>query len=1157
MSDAMQTPDVELFDPARSWVLSAGAGSGKTYRLVRRYLRAVESEYDREPDGAAQRVLAVTFTKAAAAEMRHRIFGALSGDEEVREGDDVLAAARAWPRTKRDAILAQIAEAPIATIHGFCQSFLGEFPERTGVAPGVRPIEPEEDELLRATFLSAFVDAAIARDDEELRALLREHSIDKVRAMVEDAITAEDLPSGFATADGVTQARAAFPLRKIREKASETEEQLERLEATHAERIARIVRFGLAARHAYTRHLEDLGLMRYADLERRAHEALKESCTNEADPMRAWLAGRFAHVLVDEFQDTNGVQKAIVDALVELSSASGRSAARTFLVGDPKQSIYRFRGADVGVFTRAIDEADERARGNLTQTHRPEPNLASAFNASLPWLFGEALPGEPSAEATLPLGPGDVPWTAPIEPSRTEPSVLGSTPLTLLLKLVEKEAKDHDQDARDAEEDADGDDGNTSESTRVAQWLKEYLDANKGAVIGKRGEREEPLSPKHVAVLLPRWRDAERFRRALASRGIPATIEGGRGLHDLPAVRDLANLARLLADPEDPIAATGVLRGALGGVSDLGLYALARGEGVSFGKDSPWPRLSKRARSLAWALRRGVLDPGAAAGALLAGGHCTEESHARIVERLTADARALATLQARLGALLPRAGSTPTASLLEEAIAVFHLHAAWAAEEEPARATANAWRFVARVRALEAGGPNPRAVAAWIEGGAAATPEGNIDADSNVVTITTVHGAKGLQWPVVILASVQASGTSDAAALGLTRVPIPNGEGTALVPTAKVPTGGLAVDADPRGDAVKKAAKPLDRAERRRLLYVGMTRACDRLVLSGDLAIGKGLTKEKAEKEPQEEAEKAAKQAGLAEYGWRSRDACGTMGQLIVSMLRLAPREDESAWVPPAQTNAAVLAHLTATNVKELESRAELEDASARNTVLPAPPTIAFVSAPAIASRAVASPSAAKTGETPAFTVAASGAFKVTIPEAPPGFAQEGERWEALLGEVLHAAAEWWGGREGQRPTAADLDRLLRAKVDVPPGFDVTWLEAAIDALAGSGLGKEMSEAASRGALFHELPIEVPLPPMSRDNEHRLVSGRIDALFQDAEGRWVVVDYKLTKLEAAAAIKEYAAQLALYRESLEAAGLSPVARLGLWLARTGEAVWLA
>ena len=100
-----------------------------------------------------------------------------------------------------------------------------------------------------------------------------------------------------------------------------------------------------------------------------------------------------------------------------------------------------------------------------------------------------------------------------------------------------------------------------------------------------------------------------------------------------------------------------------------------------------------------------------------------------------------------------------------------------------------------------------------------------------------------------------------------------------------------------------------------------------------------------------------------------------------------------------------------------------------------------------------------------------------------------------------------------------------------------------------------MSAAAARGELFHELPIEVPLPPVSRDNAHRLVSGRIDALFRDAEGRWVVVDYKLTKSGPADAVKAYAGQLVLYREALHAAGTTPVARLGLWLARSGQAVW--
>jgi ATP-dependent helicase/nuclease subunit A len=1151
MSGPKQTPDQELFDPTRSWVLSAGAGSGKTHRLVRRYLRAVESEYERAREGAAQRVLAVTFTKAAAAEMRQRIFEALNGQEALRFDDDVLLRAREWPVEKRDAILAQIAEAPISTIHGFCQSFLGEFPERTGVAPGVRPIEPEEDELLCAAFLGAYVDAAIARDDADLRALLREHGIAKVRAMTEDAIAAEELPRDLATVDGVVRARAAFTLRDPDTNSNESEETIARLDAAHAERIARIVRFGLAARDAYAGHLEDLGLMRYADLERRAREALEACAGDPSNPMRAWLAGRFAHVLVDEFQDTNASQKAIVDALVALSAADLHEGARarTFFVGDPKQSIYRFRGADVGVFTEAIANAKVEENGILTVTHRPEPKLAQAFNASLPWLFGVAIHADPAAQGgAAPDAPaaGAVSWTAPIEASRKEPSALGGKPITLLLELVQKQEKPEEQDARDAEEDADGDDGDTSEAARVAQWTKEYLEANAGARIGKDAE---PFAPKHVAVLLPKWRDAERFRRAMAARGVPATIEGGRGLHDLPAVRDLANLARFLADPEDPIAATGVLRGALGGVSDLGLYVLARGEGVRFGKDDPWPRIGRRPRALQWALRRGVIDPEAATRALLGGEHRTTEPHDGLLARLTADAKALATLQQRLRPLLMRAGSTPTATLLEEAIAAFDLHAVWAAEEDPARATANAWRFLARVRALEAAGPDPRAVAAWIESGAAATPEGHIDADPNVVTITTVHRAKGLQWPVVILASVGAGVRSDRSALALTRAPVGTGEATFLVPTAKVPMGGLATADDPRVEAVKDAATALDRAELRRLLYVGMTRACDRLVLSGDIAKGRGLSKTQAEKE--------ATHADLGAYGWRTRDACKTMGELLVSMLRLAPVVEQRAWLPTETTPKGVRPHLDAALLVEIEKRAEAHDASTRASSLAAPSILEFVPTPAIAERAPLSPSDVKTKEPPTYTVAACAAPSsgIAIPPAPQGFAQEGARWESLLGEVFHAAAEWWGGRDEQFPSRDDLARLVHAKVDVRSDFDVAWLEEAMRALVGSALGQEMSAAAARGALFHELPIEVPLPPVSQDKPHRLVGGRIDALFRDADDRWVVVDYKLTKSDAAAAMKEYAGQLALYREALHAAGITPVARLGLWLARSGEAVW--
>ena len=1122
MSNTPQTPDAELFDPNRSWVLSAGAGTGKTYRLVRRYLRALDEAYAREPEQAAQRVLAVTFTKAAAAEMRQRIVEALSGREPPKADDEVLLEARAWPAAKREQLLEQIAEAPIATIHGFCQLFLGEFPERTGVAPGVRPIEPEEDALLRSTFLGAYVDAAIARGDADLLALLREHPVDTVRTMADAAIEAEELPDELATEAGVERARAPYALRKHKEKAGETIEDVVRIDREHQGRIARIVRFGLAARHEYAQHLEDLGLLRFDDLERRTREALAACNRDEGDPMRAWLRGRFAHVLVDEFQDTNASQKEIVDALAKLSSAD--RPATTFFVGDPKQSIYRFRGADVSVFKKAIEDAPDDQRGELAKTHRPEPELAKAFNGALPWLFG----GRDAADAPS----ADVLWTADIDPAREEPSGLHDRPITLLLEFVEKAARD---DEEDGAEDEDGDADDSSEMTRVGQWVAEYLARHEGR-----------LEPKGVAVLLPKWRDAERYRRALAERGVAATIEGGRGLLELPAVRDLANLVRFLADPDDCVAAAGVLRGALCGMSDLGLYVFARGEGVRF-REEAWPQPKRRARLFSWALRCGVLDATAAADALLAGKQTTSNDHAALVARLEGDARALAALQPRIEGLLRRAGSTSTADLLEEAIAVFRLHAVWAAEEEPARATANAWRFVACVRTLEAGGPNPRAVAAWLDDAPSAPPEGQIAADPNVVTITTVHGAKGLQWPVVILAGLGAQARSDTAPLRLVRARSADDANSFVVPTAKVIRRGFVREDDPRHESVGAAAKLLERAEQRRLLYVGMTRACDRLVLSGDVEEGKGLTKVKADMEPT--------LASLGERGWRMREACGTLGQLVISMLRLAPNVGLRAWAPTSKTEAELGTRLLAPSIVDLETRALAHAPGAAQMISISPVPLAYAPTPRLVTRVAVNPSQAKrSGDAPSI-VKSVGRPPVVLPEEPPGFAQAEGSWEALLGTVLHGAAELWGMR-GPRPSTAALERLVHAHLDVPSGFDVRWIDDALAMLEASSLGKEMAQAAARGELQHELPFEVPLPAREGpEGDPRFVSGRIDALFRDETGAWVVVDYKLTQSDAELAMKAYAKQLALYREALEAAGLRPVKRLGLWLARTGEAVW--
>lgn len=152
--------------------------------------------------------------------------------------------------------------------------------------------------------------------------------------------------------------------------------------------------------------------------------------------------------------------------------------------------------------------------------------------------------------------------------------------------------------------------------------------------------------------------------------------------------------------------------------------------------------------------------------------------------------------------------------------------------------------------------------------------------------------------------------------------------------------------------------------------------------------------------------------------------------------------------------------------------------------------------------------------------------------------------------------------RPGQRPDKATCERLLYSQFPKGEVPDVGWLVQCLDLFEQSPLCAEMAAAAARGQLFHEVPFDVQLPAarwaVDGDRGPLWLSGRIDALFCDDDGKWVVVDYKLTKAQAVGELAgTYAKQLAAYRLALEAAGIGPIGRLGLWLAGSGQAVWVA
>src|SRR5690606_10428601 len=135
-------------------------------------------------------------------------------------------------------------------------------------------------------------------------------------------------------------------------------------------------------------------------------------------------------------------------------------------------------------------------------------------------------------------------------------------------------------------------------------------------------------------------------------------------------------------------------------------------------------------------------------------GETEGEARQRLLERLRDDAAALEAGRERCLARMREVGGRPTADLLADMIAEVRLEAHWLLGPRGRRAVANAWRFVEHVRTLEPEGPDLQRLGTWLDAGVEPAPEGLISPDADAVTITTGHGAKGKEWPIVVVAGL-------------------------------------------------------------------------------------------------------------------------------------------------------------------------------------------------------------------------------------------------------------------------------------------------------------------------------------------------------------------------------------------------------------------
>lgn len=500
-------------------VVSAAAGSGKTKVLVDLYLRYV-IEKGLSPD----QILTITFTKKAAAEMKSRIV------RRLREGgrfDD-----------------AQVAETgPIQTIHGFCERFLRENAIEAGLDPEFdvlseqatarakdrcikRALALADDECAQELMLSAAGKMAGGSQRSKAYHLLERAALRMLEGARDGGLTRSDFEDAFADpcevlarwrlnlaaecpeppaspgidSDFIGTLREAYRVAKHREPNYLKGKWSPALEMLAARRTCGLAAIAAIAWREFDRFIDRSQSLDFGELEARAVRLLESSAH-----VRERLAGSYKALMIDETQDVNPVQYRLIDRL---------QVARKLMVGDHRQSIFAFRGADSRLF---IEQADKAKKIPLTENHRSEPGIINFVNEVYRSIW-------PDHEAMKPYGK----------------SGAGFTGVEVWKQRM------------------------ASPST-VALAIKEMVDAGE-----PKGE---------IAALVRGFPYGVQLHERLNRLGVTAVLVGGtERFYVRLEVRDVANVLRALTDPADDFSLLAVLRSpfarfSLDAIALLGLRA--------------------------------------------------------------------------------------------------------------------------------------------------------------------------------------------------------------------------------------------------------------------------------------------------------------------------------------------------------------------------------------------------------------------------------------------------------------------------------------------------------------------------------------------------------------------------------------------------------
>ena len=822
--------------------VEAGAGSGKTRALVDRVAALVGSGI------AMENIAAITFTEKAAAELRDRIRRRLASAESRREvGEE-----------RTEAALLQLDGAAVGTLHSFAQRILSEHPVEAGLPPSVEVLDDIgsqiEFEVRWRDFLDQLLDEP-GMGPTLLRLEMLGVKMAHIRAL------AVKLNQNWDRLEGLTWAPGRLPpvdvgdieggLRALAEAkgacAASTEDTLfARIEAVErelarlkgctddVERIA-IIRSaieagrrrgggrqanwgagddGKANKAAATEALKSLaaprndrsdqppsicvqtldraaqaalevlvarlaaftldaaeqrragGRLEFHDLLVRARLLLRHETRGPA--VRSALRERYQRLLVDEFQDTDPIQVELAALLGCGDPAAGGvpwtetepDPGRLFFVGDPKQSIYRFRGADIATFLEA-------RRWTERQEHSRLESLTTNFRSARPvidWV-------NDVFEEMIRWSSGSQPEYAPLDsvrqpaPQGPPVTVLGAEPVAIPGRAYARELR-----RREA----------ASVAQAVAAVLRDGWQVDEGS---PAAPSFRPARLGDVAVLIPSRTSLADLEDALEATSIPYRAEASSLVYNTREVRDVLTALQAVADPTDELALVAALRSSLYGCGDddLAHWRLACGGRFSLIGDRPESCPAD---------------------------HPVAEGIAHLAELHSA--KRWADPPTLIDRLVRERGA------FETAVAAGRPRDVW-----------RRLRFVIdQARAwADAGGANLRSYLEWarLQGAdnARVTEAVLPETDDDSVRIMTVHAAKGLEFPIVVLSGMT------------TRLEQPSRGPTVAFDASGAPVVKLRGGVESENyEAWKPIDEQMDAHERLRLLYVACTRARDHLVVS-------------------------------------------------------------------------------------------------------------------------------------------------------------------------------------------------------------------------------------------------------------------------------------------------------------------------------------